>query len=222
MKRKNLVKNRENGKFSFILLFLFLFSRFFLPPFSLWIERIPIGVIILLNLGILLIEFSISKRVSPLRIALLLTLPTFLWGSVLVGLLETNNLPDTFYLSFFNGYYRLILCYYLTFLIGSFELNQLSKVHSRFLRFSWSYFLIKFLVSITFFFNNNLLDKYLFFITLCFFYTYSLYTGNLVVLYIVLFIVYVSSYCSFTVIYFNSTKTLNKKIYDRVIKKHFS
>lgn len=101
-------------------------------------------------------------------------------------------------------------------------LLALSKVHSRFLRFSWSYFLIKFLVSITFFFNNNLLDKYLFFITLCFFYTYSLYTGNLVVLYIVLFIVYVSSYCSFTVIYFNSTKTLNKKIYDKVIKKHFS
>ena len=222
MKRRHLVKNRENGKFSFILLFLFLFSRCFLPPFSFWVEGIPIIVIILLNLGLLLIEFSINKRVSPLRIAVLLTLPTFLWGSVLAGLLEINNLPDSFYLSFFNGYYRFILCYYLTFLIGSFELNQLSKVHSRFLRFNWSYFFIKFLVNITFFFNNNLLSKYFFFITLCFFYTYSLYTGNLVVLYIVLFIVYVSSYCSFTVIYFNSTKTLNKKTYDKVIKKHFS
>jgi hypothetical protein len=220
MEKRYLVKNRENGKFSFILLGLFLFTRT-LPPFSSLINSIPIMVILFLNLGLLSMEININKNVNSLRVYVLLTLPTFLWVGVTYGFIDLSFLPDLFYVVFLNIYCRFILCYYFSFLICSFELRLLSRLHAQTLRFRLTYFLMKFLVRATTFLSKKLWRKCLSFITLCFFYLLALYTGNSIVLCLFFFIVYTYTYCSFVVIHFTSTEKLNRITYNKKLDRYF-
>ena len=110
MKKSYLIKNRENGKFSFILLMLFLLIRCFFPPFSLLIDGIPVMVMFFLNAGLLSMEIFINKNVKSLRVYFLLTLPTFLWVSVTYGFIDLGFLPAHFYLNLLNIYFELESC----------------------------------------------------------------------------------------------------------------
>lgn len=221
MKKSYLIKNRENGKFHFILFTLFLSIRCFFPPFSSLINGIPVMVMFFLNSGLLFMESFINKNVKSSRVYLLLTLPTFLWVSVTYGFIDLSFLPAHFYLDLLNIYFRFILCYYLSFLIGSFEIRLLSKLHARTLRFRLTYFLMKFLIRVMALLGKKLWIKYLVFITLCFFYLWALYTGNFVVLYLIFSILYTYTYYSFVGTYFNSTKKLNRIMYNKKLDRYF-
>jgi hypothetical protein len=221
MKKKNLLKNRESGKFAFLIVTLFLLVRLFCSPLSLWVKGVPIIGIPLLNLGLLSMEISIDQNVKSLRIYLLLTLPTFLWVSVTYGFIDLSFLPAQFYLDLLNAYCRFIFCYYLSFLICSFELRLLSRLHARTLRFRSTYFLMKFLVCVMSFLSNKLWRKYVVFIILCFLYLWALYTGNSIVLCFVFPVSYIYTYCSFVVIHFKSTEKLNRILYNKKLERYF-